>query len=528
VGVCPRCSVEGDRTPKPLRRCPFCGEYFCEEHAEPRLAMSFQVYQRYLSQYRDIADEIRKHWQSKGGHPCTTFTHHFWRKYEERARAPTPARAELRAPPVWVRPSPPYEEETVTLPVFEPFERAETGVAAEVPVRRFRRESYRTTLKKLVKAALAVVILVLLLAYMLPLLYSDQDGDGLPFIQELQLGTNPFRGDTDGDGLPDGYEVRIGTNPLRDWKAKGITVEGFDADVVRSGLSKFYRSRVAWLARTLAGATDVEKVWNVLEWVDSNIEYDHGKASSSGARVFSPDETVQARRGVCADYALLTASLLLEAGVKEVYVLDIEVRSLGGLMREGHVSVAVVISGETYVLDQHLPPLRLENYLEIVALRQYAIIGGYLLNLEPDRRAEIKKVYRVTLDNEGEPVVTEVEPRMLPSGHVQVDEKRVRDLVLEVLREVNPRLLPDEDLSKCASLMFLGLQCTLPPRYTGGECYSIEIPEYLLSRDFLHLYLRKLILNGEVLTKATHYNRVGMHASEWLKALKLIICFARA
>jgi hypothetical protein len=44
---------------------------------------------------------------------------------------------------------------------------------------------------------------------------SDADGDGLPYIEELHLGTDPNNPDTDGDGLTDYEETKIyGTDPL--------------------------------------------------------------------------------------------------------------------------------------------------------------------------------------------------------------------------------------------------------------------------------------------------------------------------
>lgn len=42
----------------------------------------------------------------------------------------------------------------------------------------------------------------------------DTDGDGLPDLLELQLGTDPLNPDTDGDGVHDGDEVAAGTDPL--------------------------------------------------------------------------------------------------------------------------------------------------------------------------------------------------------------------------------------------------------------------------------------------------------------------------
>jgi hypothetical protein len=43
---------------------------------------------------------------------------------------------------------------------------------------------------------------------------SDKDGDLLPDILELVLGTDPLRSDTDGDGVSDFVEVNTGTQPL--------------------------------------------------------------------------------------------------------------------------------------------------------------------------------------------------------------------------------------------------------------------------------------------------------------------------
>jgi hypothetical protein len=44
---------------------------------------------------------------------------------------------------------------------------------------------------------------------------ADADNDGLPNVEEVNLGTDPSKADTDGDGLNDGDEVKkYGTNPL--------------------------------------------------------------------------------------------------------------------------------------------------------------------------------------------------------------------------------------------------------------------------------------------------------------------------
>ena len=67
----------------------------------------------------------------------------------------------------------------------------------------------------------------------------DSDGDGLPDIYELFLGTDPFNPDTDGDGLPDGYEVfTLGTDPLKvDTDDNGIS--DADEDFDNDGLTNY-------------------------------------------------------------------------------------------------------------------------------------------------------------------------------------------------------------------------------------------------------------------------------------------------
>jgi len=98
-GVCPRCSIEGDKGLKTLYRCPFCGGYFCEKHAEPRLVMSFQTYQSYVERAyaegdRELATFLEKEWRKEGGHPCIEYTREFWSRREARLELPPEARWE--------------------------------------------------------------------------------------------------------------------------------------------------------------------------------------------------------------------------------------------------------------------------------------------------------------------------------------------------------------------------------------------------------------------------------------------------
>ena len=98
-GVCPRCSVEGDRGEKTLHRCRLCGGYFCERHSEPRLVMSFQAYQAYVAEARargdgKLASLLVEEWRKRDGHPCPDYTREFWRRYKEGLEPPPRAPAE--------------------------------------------------------------------------------------------------------------------------------------------------------------------------------------------------------------------------------------------------------------------------------------------------------------------------------------------------------------------------------------------------------------------------------------------------
>jgi hypothetical protein len=504
-GICPRCSIEGDRSIKTLYKCPYCGEFFCEKHVEPRLVMSFDAYQRYLVEYREIANEIRRQWQHSDGHPCPSYTHRFWQEYEASKRRDIFSYSEHSSvvSPKRVTVSQDYEElypEAVTRE-----ERSyEPSRYVEVPVRySSEHRGHRYSSGKLFKV-LAIVVLVVLVGIMLwSFLNSDSDGDGLTFIQEISIGTNPYRSDTDGDGLPDGYEVAIGTNPLRNWN------ESFDEDTLKSALSSFYRKRVSWLAKSLRGASDAETVWKVIDWIDSNIEYDYVKASLAFPTVNSPDETLQLRRGICVDYSLLTASLLLEAGIREVYVLDVDVNWRGLL--EGHASVAVIVNGGTYVLDQHIPPIRFKQYLSEVK--------------------KIEKIYKITLNEKGEPKVEIVTLNMLPDGNTEVDTQQLTNTIFQILKELNPSLGWDNGLSTCTYYASYNISCYLPSNYKSGICYRWNLPSKYLGRDFLFLFLKKEITRVDILNTIINdlrfYNKAYVDTKNEGEFMKITMCFAR-
>jgi hypothetical protein len=172
VGVCPRCSIEGDKNQKPLYYCPFCGGYFCEKHVKPRLVMSFEAYQSYVTTYKDIAEVLREHWQSTDGHPCPEFTRHFWQEYEQRKR-------EELLPPLPAKVSRPREEVTLRRREMEA-ETEQAPTRVRVTVRRRSRGGEAAGPTSRVLAALG--LLILMAAFTMPWLQAT-----VPFVQKVTL-----------------------------------------------------------------------------------------------------------------------------------------------------------------------------------------------------------------------------------------------------------------------------------------------------------------------------------------------------
>jgi predicted transglutaminase-like protease len=131
--------------------------------------------------------------------------------------------------------------------------------------------------------------------------------------------------------------------------------------------------KIAPLAEKLRGEDCKDTAWNVLKWVDINMEYDTEKAYlpppqivirgkdveiyDSGRIIQTPSETLKLKRGICTDYAFLTLALLKYNGC-EGYLVNVTFRERG----EGHIAAAIEVNGTFFILDQHLPPFDPEGY----------------------------------------------------------------------------------------------------------------------------------------------------------------------
>ena len=299
---------------------------------------------------------------------------------------------------------------------------------------------------------------------------TDTDGDGLSDGEEvLTYGCNPKSSDSDSDGLSDSYEVKvINTNPVMNWR------DIFDSEAFKCGLCAAMLAPVEHFSLPLKGNTTSDTVWNVLKWVHENIEYNKTKALVREREIQSPIETVNKRDGICTDYALLTASLLLNLDIKTVYLLDIKLYNDN--KSGGHAAVAVKLNGDYFILDQHLPLMHVASYYykkqynceEIQRIDFYEISGS----CEKVNVKEKESIYGYQLRDKL-PHVTEG------------DIKRIENIAAEIIKQKYPSLNEDTRLRNCTeeelNCILEDKECEiyLPPSFSEGIFYRSSIPTYM-------------------------------------------------
>ncbi|MFP3256905.1 MAG: hypothetical protein RXO36_03800 [Candidatus Nanopusillus acidilobi] len=80
-GICPECKVrEGDSSEKKLYQCPYCKEWFCEKHIEPKLVITWNAMQRTEDPF--LKEKLYEEWRKEGGHPCSVWTMQYFENLE--------------------------------------------------------------------------------------------------------------------------------------------------------------------------------------------------------------------------------------------------------------------------------------------------------------------------------------------------------------------------------------------------------------------------------------------------------------
>ena len=310
-------------------------------------------------------------------------------------------------------------------------------------------------------------------------LNPDSDDDNLLDGQEvLKFGTNPLEIDSDYDYLPDGYEVEIGTDPTYDWRYD------YNKEAFKAGLSKLLRKEISPLAKQFeVYNTTLDRAWAILEWIDENIKYNYTKANlvdelvynwealseyerelyATLTRLQAANDTIYRKSGICTDYAILTAALLLESNISPVYMLDISYKNKD----VGHATVAIKIDGEYFVLDQHVPMKPIGNY--------------YWSSLEGTGEITNITFYAVRLDKNGELVIysnwtwTGEQIKEMTYTMTEVDINLIIELTKQKFLELYPYYTEDERLKQNAEKDLESIKltdepsdATLPYGFTKG------------------------------------------------------------
>ena len=349
---------------------------------------------------------------------------------------------------------------------------------------------------------------------------ADTDVDGLSDGEEvLKYGSNPKSCDSDSDGLNDSYEVRvINTNPTMNWR------EGFDAEALKSGLCGAMLAPVKHLSLPLKGNTTSDTAWNVLKWVEENVEYNNTKALVREREIQSPIETVNKRDGICTDYALLTASLLLNLDIKPVYLLDIKLYNDN--KSGGHAAVAVKLNGDYFILDQHLPVMHIaSNYYK------------NLYNCEEIQRIDF---YEVTLS--GEKVNVSKKESLygyqLRDKLYQVMERdieRIESITAGIIKQKSPILSEDTRLRGCTEE---ALNCSLedkeecwtylPAGFSDGKFRSFSISAYMYNSTTcdkeVEMQLSRISSSTDLSSYDSFYVRAGMRYNLTAKTCEGLYC----
>ena len=127
-------------------------------------------------------------------------------------------------------------------------------------------------------------------------------------------------------------------------------------DVVFEGFNEtvFQRIQEQVFGGNFLGKDMLEKVWRLVEWAESNIEYSH----LGSFFIQDPLAFMEERKGVCIDYAVFYAAGLLASGFNEAYVLSF------GVGDTRHAVAGMGYEGTMLVLEQHLPVMELQDYIQ--------------------------------------------------------------------------------------------------------------------------------------------------------------------
>ena len=207
------------------------------------------------------------------------------------------------------------------------------------------------------------------------------------------------------------------TTVFYDENDEGLSYYEFDS-AVNNFLQPKYLNNISTLAKSLNGSDIEETTWNIAIWESDNIEYNFTKANltqptftyyyDNGSLINitvenpdnftlqTPEQTINLKSGICSDYTLLTAGLLLADGYQPVYIFDLNASD----NKPGHVFCAIKINNTFYAIDQS-PPIQEVDYHIYLFEKDYNLTTNHVeyYEIAIDNGTTVVNKYNYTYNN---------------------------------------------------------------------------------------------------------------------------------
>ena len=310
-------------------------------------------------------------------------------------------------------------------------------------------------------------------------------------------------------------------------------------DALKCALTEEELSKISYLANQLKGKTLQESAWDILEWLDENIEYNYSKTllpaptiwtlngkttsvtAEPGVEIQTPYETVQKGAGVCKDYAILTTALLLEMGYSPVYVFDINFEN----SQIGHVATAIKINDEYFLLDQHPPAMDLGTYYRDWSIYRKETLGETLL-ISNANVYEVRKSGKNVAIKEID-VLTAEDFKSKDHEFSSMDLTRISEGLKEMFQENYPSLILDSGIKS------LDTRTYLPPGYSDGITWRVDFPHFVdyynpvFQDEFVEYFYTSLTSYEEIKKDLSKFNRFWIKVAQEGDSIKVILNLAK-
>jgi len=303
-------------------------------------------------------------------------------------------------------------------------------------------------------------------------------------------------------------------------------------EALKCGLSSNELTKISYLAIELKGQTVQESAWNILEWLQNNIEYDNYKASlpapiiqisengtiigvtgGEGTEIQTPYETIKKGKGICTDYTILTLALLLEMDYSPVYAFEINFENSS----TKHTTAAIKIDGEYFLLDQNLPPMDLGTYYN-----KWALYRKEKLLISNATVYEIQK--------SGENLTIKIIGIMLAEDFknknydfTSADLAVMANDLMELFLENYP------NLSRGFYISDIDKKVHLPYGYANRSTWKLELPDFIdyytptFHTEFVEYFYRRFTENPKVVKDLSKFNRLWIRVERDQNTLRIVL-----